>query len=196
MADSTVASLAAGMVSLRSALLLLLATPPTAFAWHIIFYPPPSPPPVSPAIAWYCPAFLTTVWALYPGGAEIEYHTIPFLPNGYMDVRLQSGMRFSRIWDASVATDVQVWNDELGAGTVRLGPVPMSHESWRAVLTTERTDGASLNYGIIDSTRCGSSPTRMRLCDESSIYYENGPNRLTCRRDHFNQPQRKLSTRW
>ena len=60
-----------------------------------------------------------------------------------MDVRLQSGMRFSRIWDASVATDVQVWNDDLGAGTVRLGPVPMSHESWRAVLTTERTDATS-----------------------------------------------------
>ena len=125
------------MVSLRSAL-LLLATPPTAFAWHIIFYPPPSPPPVSPAIAWYCPAFLTTVWALYPGGAEIEYHTIPFLPNGYMDVRLQSGMRFSRIWDASVATDVQVWNDDLGAGTVRLGPSCLTADTNTIPFTTSQ----------------------------------------------------------
>ena len=71
---------------------------------HISFYPPPSMPPVQPATAWYCPRILTTAWAMWPGGAVMEYRPVPFLPNGELGLKMATDVSMSLVEGASISS--------------------------------------------------------------------------------------------
>ena len=71
---------------------------------HISFYPPPSMPPVQPATAWYCPRILTTAWAMWPGGAVMEYRPMPFLPNGELGLKMATDVSMSLVEGASISS--------------------------------------------------------------------------------------------
>ena len=136
---------------------------------HISFYPPPSMPPVQPATAWYCPRILTTAWAMWPGGAVMEYRPVPFLPNGELGLKMATDVSMSLVEGASISS---AFEKEYGEGIVRLPAVQDGSGSWSWFLTADNGESAAVEYSSVSTTACNDSTPELQLCVEPNN--ENG----------------------